>query len=65
MSTSIQYIDSPPDDPFSWTLKSHLLAFENSVRWHTGILMGGELVDVIRKFNFEDKVCLYLKGISK
>jgi hypothetical protein len=26
-SISIQYIHAPPDDPYQWSIKSHLLAF--------------------------------------
>ena len=42
-----------------------LVTSENSVGRHTGILMGQELVDVIRKFNFEDKVCLDLSDLYR
>ena len=57
-SISIQYIHSPPEDPYDWSLKSHLLAFNRTIGRHTGIMVGKDLVSVIRKFGLEHKVSL-------
>ena len=56
----MQYIHSPANDPYMWSLKNHLLAFNHTVGRHTGQMVGKELVDVIRKFKLEDKVSSYL-----
>jgi len=53
---SIQYIHASTDAPYEWSLESHLLAFNRTVGRHTGKNIGEELVTVIRKFGFEDKV---------
>jgi hypothetical protein len=57
-SVSIQYIHSPPDDPHDWSLKNHLLAFNQTVGRHTGMMVGKDLVSVIEKFGLERKVSL-------
>ena len=55
-SISIQYINSPPDNPHLWTLKSHLLTFDHTCGHHTRDMTGQGLVKIIQKFSFEDKV---------
>jgi len=55
-SYSIQYIYSPPEDPYHWSLKSHLLDFHRTVGRHTGLMVGNDIVGVIRKFGLKDKV---------
>jgi hypothetical protein len=55
-SYSIQYIYSPPEDPYQWSLKSHLLDFHRTVGRHTGLMAGNDLVSVIQKFGLKDKV---------
>ena len=55
-SYSIQYIDSHPNDPYDWSLKSHLIAFNRTVGRHTGQMVGKDLVGVIQKFGLENKV---------
>ena len=55
-SYSIQYIYSPPEDPYHWSLKSHLLDFHQTVGRHTGLMVGNDIVGVIRKFGLKDKV---------
>jgi hypothetical protein len=63
-SISIQYIHSPQEDPYDWTLKSHLLAFNHTVGRHTGIMVGKDLVSVIEKFGLQNKVGLVLFTLS-
>lgn len=55
-SYSIQYVDSPPDNPYEWNLKSHLIAFHHTPARHSGLMVGRDLVNVIKKFNFGDKL---------
>jgi hypothetical protein len=55
-SYSIQYIYSPPEDPYHWSLKSHLLEFHRTVGRHTGLMVGNDIVGVIQKFGLKDKV---------
>jgi hypothetical protein len=55
-SYSIQYIYSPPEDPYHWSMKSHLLEFHQTVGHHTGLMVGNDIVGVIRNFGLEDKV---------
>ena len=55
-SYSIQYIYSPPEDPYHWSMKSHLLDFHRTVGHHTGLMVGDDMVKVIQKFGLEDKV---------
>jgi hypothetical protein len=57
-SFSIQYIDSPLGNPNLWSLKSHLLAFDHTRGRHTGKMTGQGLVNVIKRFGFEDKVSI-------
>ena len=57
-SFSIQYIDSPPEDPLEWVLKSFLIDFRHCHGRQTGIAIGKELVVVLKKFGLEEKVCL-------
>ena len=55
-SYSIQYIDSSPNDPYDWSLKSHLIAFNWTVGRHTGQMVGKDLVGVVEKFGLKNKV---------
>jgi hypothetical protein len=55
-SYSIQYIYSPPEDPYHWSLKSHLLDFHRTVGRHTGLMVGNDIIGVIQKFGLKDKV---------
>jgi hypothetical protein len=55
-SYSIQYIYSPPDNPYHWSLKSHLLEFHWTVGRHTGLMVGNDIIGVIQKFGLKDKV---------
>ena len=59
-SYSIQYIYSPPEDPYNWSLKSHLLEFHRTVGHHTGLMVGNDMVGVIQKFGLKDKVSSFL-----
>jgi hypothetical protein len=59
-SYSIQYIYSPPEDLYHWSLKSHLLDFHRTVGRHTGLMVGNDIVGVIRKFGLKDKVSILL-----
>lgn len=56
-SVSIVYIHSPAGNDSLWTLKNHLIEFSLTVGRHTGILIGNDLVNTIKKFMFEKKVC--------
>jgi hypothetical protein len=56
-SYSIQYIHSPPEDPYHWSLNSHLLKFHRTVGCHTGLMVGNDIIGVIKKFRLNDKVC--------
>ena len=47
LSFSIQYIHSPPEDPYKWSLKTNLLAFRHTIGRHTGIMLGKELENII------------------
>ena len=58
-SYSIQFVDVVQDDPYMWTLTSHLIAFEHSVGRHSGIMAGNELLRIIDRFGFREKVLLY------
>jgi len=64
VSYSIQYIHSPPEDPYHWTLKSHLLDFHRTVGRHTGLMVGNDIIGVIRKFGLKDKVSVLLTRIQ-
>ena len=55
----MQYIHSPCNDPYTWTLKNHLLTFNHTAGHHTGEMVGKDLVDVICKFKLEDKVLFF------
>lgn len=55
-SVSIQYIHSPDNDPYDWSLRSHLLAFQRTVGRHTGANLGQELVDVAKRYRLENLV---------
>lgn len=59
-SYSIQYIYSPPEDPYDWSLKSHLLEFHRTIGRHTGLMVGNDMVGVIQKFGLKDKVSSFL-----
>lgn len=59
-SFSIQYIHASPENPCLWTVKSHLIEFKRSIGQHTGKQQGEELVNVIRKFDFQKKVGMIL-----
>ena len=50
------YIHSPPDNSSLWSIKSHLLAFNQTMGRHAGQVVGQELVDSIKRFEFEDQV---------
>ena len=52
----IQYIYSPLENSSLWSIKSHLLAFNQTVGHHTRQVIGQELVDSIKKFQFKDQV---------
>ena len=45
-----------PSTAEKWVLKSQLLDFKQTIGCHTGILIGTELIHVIRKFGMEKKV---------
>ena len=47
---------SPLDNSSLWSIKSHLLAFNQTMGCHTGQVVGQELVDSIKRFGFEDRV---------
>ncbi|SJL04268.1 uncharacterized protein ARMOST_07629 [Armillaria ostoyae] len=49
-SFTIHWIDSPPEDPTSWKLRSELLAFDRMHGRHTGEAVGKELVKVLSGF---------------
>ena len=55
----MQYIHAPANDPYTWSLKNHLLAFNHTVGHHTREMVGKELVDVICKFKLDNKVLLF------
>ena len=57
-SYSIQYINSSPNDPYDWSLKSHLIAFNWTVGQHTGQMVGKDLVGVVERFGLKSKVRL-------
>ena len=59
-SYSIQYIYSPPKDPYHWSLKSHLLDFHWTVGRHTGLMIGNDIIGVIQKFGLKNKVSVLL-----
>ena len=59
----MQYIHFPAHDPYTWSLKNHLLAFNHTVGRHTKEMVGKELVDVICLFKLEDKVLLFYSDI--
>lgn len=52
---AIQWID---EEKNGWKLKSMLLSFDASVGRHTGKAAGREIVSVVRRLGFEDKVSL-------
>jgi hypothetical protein len=52
----IQYIDSPEDNENDWRIRRCLLFFEPSPGRHTGKAIGRELLGLVRKFHFENKV---------
>ena len=55
----MQYIHAPANDPYTWSLKNHLLTFNHTVGRHTREMVGKELIDIIRKFKLDDKVLLF------
>ena len=57
VSYSIQFIYSPSEDPYHWSLKSHLFDFHRTVERHTGLMIGNDIISVIQKFGLKDKVC--------
>lgn len=52
----IQYIDAPEDNENDWRIRRCLLAFDPSPGRHTGKAIGRELLGVVRKYGFSDKV---------
>jgi len=46
--------------PTNWFLKSHLLAFEQTIVRHTGNSVGHDIVKILDKFEMADKVCTFV-----
>jgi hypothetical protein len=55
-SYSIQFVNSPLDDPYKWSLASHLIAFKHTIGRHSGIMIGNEMATIIDEFGFRKKV---------
>ena len=55
-SYSIQFVHSFPDDPYKWSLRSHLIGFKHTVGRHSGTMVGKQLASIIDEFDFGHKV---------
>lgn len=55
----IQWIGSPEENENDWKIERCLLVFDPSPGRHTGKAIGLEMLEVVRKFGFSDKVSLH------
>jgi len=56
LTITAHYIDSPPDQPYEWQLKSKVLGFEELRGRHSGENMATMISEVLDGYDIKDKV---------